>query len=144
MIICQKWAKMGDRGCAFLNYVEQQVVVQTSGHFGRRLPMELCGDFFRRLTPMVTSSVRMVIEGTGASAGAPPSWLRRAADVRVLGWSEGDEGRTLLHIEAPPLGEAAEEVYRQQVTWDTKPAPEDTALNVFARAAKEVRIGNPR
>ena len=105
--------------------------------------MEFCGDLFRRLSPLMTSSVRMAIEGSSSPVGAPPSWLRRASDVRVLGWDETDAGATILHVEAPPLGEAAEEIYRQQTLWDTKPAPEDTALNVFARAAKEVRTGNP-
>jgi len=118
-------------------------VLQTCGHFGRRLPMDFCGDLFRRLSPMVTSSVRMAIEGSSSPVGAPPSWLRRASDVRVLGWEESIAGGTILHVEAPTLGEAAEEIYRQQTLWDTKPAPEDTALNVFARAAKEVRTGNP-
>src|SRR5690349_5518408 len=105
--------------------------------------MDLCGDLFRRLSPMVASSVRMAIEGSSSPVGAPPNWLRRAADVRVLGWDESNSGGTIVHVEAPPLGEAAEDVYRQAALWDTKPAPEDTALNVFARAAKEVRTGNP-
>jgi hypothetical protein len=105
--------------------------------------MDFCGAFFKRLAPMVTSSVRMAIEGSSSPVGAPPAWLRRAADVRILGWAESGEGATILSIEAPTLGEAAEEVYRQPAFWETKPAPEDTALNVFARAAKEVRIGNP-
>ncbi|HEX4037847.1 MAG TPA: hypothetical protein VHX37_07295 [Acidobacteriaceae bacterium] len=106
------------------------------------MPLDFCGDLFRRLSPMVTSSVRMAIEGSSASSGAPPGWLRRAADLRVLGWSEIGQGDTVLHIEAPPLGEAAEEIFRQTALWDTKPAPEETALNVFARAAREVRSGN--
>jgi hypothetical protein len=125
-----------------MNYVEQHVLLQTGGHYGSRLPMEFCGDFFRRLSPMVTSSVRMAIEGSSSPVGAPPTWLRRAADVRVLGWAESSEGSTILSIEAPTLGEAAEEIYRQTALWDTKPDPEETALNVFARAAREVRNGN--
>lgn len=91
---------------------------------------------------MMASSVRMAIEGSSSPVGAPPNWVRRAADVRVLGWDEGETGATILHLEAPPLGDAAEEIYRQPALWETKPVPEDTALNVFARAAKEVRTGN--
>jgi hypothetical protein len=117
--------------------------LQTTGHFGRHLPMEFCGDLFRRLSPLVTASVRMAIEGSSSPVGAPPGWLRRAADVRVLGWQESAACETILQVEAPPLGEAAEELYKQSVFWDTKPSPQDTALNVFARAAREVRIGNP-
>lgn len=84
----------------------------------------------------------MAIEGSSSQAGAPPVWLRRAADVRVLGWEETSDGATILDVEAPRLGEAAEEIYRQPAFWDTKPAPEETALNVFARATREIRIGN--
>jgi hypothetical protein len=91
---------------------------------------------------MMASSVRMAIEGSSSPVGAPPSWLRRAADVRILGWAEGTDGATILNVEAPRLGEAAEEVYRQPALWDTKPDPNETALNVFARAANEVRQGN--
>ena len=119
------------------------MLLRTNEAYGRRLPLEFCGDLFRRHSPMVTSSVRMAIEGTSSPVGAPPAWLRRAADVRVLGWTDTAEGDTVLQIEAPPLGEAADEIFRQTAFWDTKPAPEDTALNVFARAAREVRIGNP-
>jgi hypothetical protein len=90
----------------------------------------------------MTASVQMAIEGSSAHVGAPPAWLRRAADVRVTGWTEGDGCSTLLHVEAPQLGDAAEELYEQQTLWETRPAPEDTAVNVFARAAREVRSEN--
>lgn len=104
--------------------------------------MNFCGQLFRQLSPMIASSVRMAIEGSSSPVGAAPNWLRRAVDLRVLGWNEGEMGSTVLRIEAPRLGEAAEEIYRQPELWDTKPAPGDTALNVFARAANQVRLGN--
>jgi hypothetical protein len=69
--------------------------------------------------------------------------LRRSADVRFVGISEGRNSDTVLHLEAPVLGEAAEEVYRQGTLWETRPAPDDTAVNVFARVTREVRQGNP-
>jgi len=85
----------------------------------------------------------MAIEGTGAHVGAPPAWLRRASDVRFVGISERNNCDTVLHLQAPLLGEAAEDVYSQSTFWDTKPSPEDTAINVFARVTREVRQGNP-
>jgi hypothetical protein len=85
----------------------------------------------------------MTIEGTSAQVSAPPAWLKRSSDVRFLGLSEGIESSTILHVEAPALGEAAEEVYAQGALWDTRPAPEDTAVNILARITREVRHGNP-
>ncbi len=107
------------------------------------MPLDFGGDVLRQLGPMMTSSVRMAIEGTSSHVGAPPTWLRRASDVRFVGISEGQHRDTVLHLEAPVLGEAAEEVYKQGALWDTRPAPEETAVNVFARVAREVRQGNP-
>jgi hypothetical protein len=91
---------------------------------------------------MMVSSVRMAIEGTSSHVGAPPMWLRKASDVRFVGLSETSNQDTILHLEAPALGEAAEDIYKQGKLWDTKPAPEDTAINVFARATREVSQRN--
>lgn len=98
---------------------------------------------FRQLAPLLLSSVRMTIEGTSAHVGAPPGWLRRASDVRFLGLSEGIESSTILHLQAPILGEAAKEVYAQGTLWDTRPAPEETAVNILGHITREVRLGNP-
>jgi len=126
-----------------VSYQEQQIVLHTEGGYGKRLPLDFSGDVFRQLSPMMSSSVRMAIEGTSSHVGAPPGWLRRASDVRFLGLSEGKDCATVLHLDAPRLGEAAEEVYKQGSLWETKPAPDDTAVNVFARVTREVRQGNP-
>jgi hypothetical protein len=91
---------------------------------------------------MMGHSVRMAVEGTSATVGATPMWLRRASDVRVLGFSER-HGNTLLKLAAPRLGEAAKELYAQNTLWETRPPEEDTAVNVFARVMLEVRKGDP-
>jgi hypothetical protein len=62
--------------------------------------------------------------------------------VRVTGWIEGDEGATVVQVEAPLLGEAAPELYEQRALWETRPSEDDTAINIFARAAQEVRSEN--
>lgn len=126
-----------------MHYQEQQIVLHTEAGYGRRLPLDFSGDVFRQLAPMMMSSVRMAIEGTSVHVGAPPAWLRRASDVRFVGISEGSNRDSVLHMEAPGLGEAAEELYQQGTLWETRPAPDDTALNVFARVTREVRQGNP-
>lgn len=117
-------------------------MLHTEADYGSKLPLDFSADIFRQLAPMMSASVRMAIEGASASAGAPPAWLRRAADVRFVGLSEKRNKDTVLHLEAPLLGEAAEEVYKQGTLWETKPAFGDTAVNVFARVTREVRQGN--
>ena len=120
-----------------MNYQHQEIFVESRDGYGKRPPMEFCGSVFRGLFPMLGSSVRMAIEGASSSAGAPPSWLRRASDVRVVGVS-GRDAATIFHVEAPPLGEAAKEVYLQDSLWETKPAESATAINVVARVIDDV------
>ena len=87
-------------------------------------------------------SVRMAVEGASVSRGPRPAWLERASDIRFVGYSsEGD--KTLLCLSAPSLGEAAEILYTQQTLWDTKPAPEQTAIDVFTKVVHEVGSANP-
>ncbi|HEY7838785.1 MAG TPA: hypothetical protein VIC54_09315 [Terriglobales bacterium] len=117
-------------------------MLHTDPGYGRRLPFDFGGDVLRRLAPMLAASVRMAIEGTSAHAGTQPGWLRRAADVRLVGISEGVDRATVLHVEAPTLGAAAEEIYRQERLWDTRPSPEETAVNIFARVTGDVRQGD--
>jgi hypothetical protein len=118
-------------------------VLHTQEGYGGRLPLDFGGDVLRQLAPMMLSSVRMAIEGTSSHLGAPPKWLRLASDVRLVGISGRRNRDTVLHLEAPALGEAAEEIYEQGRLWETRPAPEETAVNVFARVTREVRRGDP-
>ncbi len=99
--------------------------------------MEFCSTVFRGLGPMLGSAIRMVIEGASVSVGAPPSWLREAADVRVIGLSERNAA-TIFYVEAPPLGEAAKEIYRQESLWEIRPPESETAINVLARVLDDV------
>jgi len=120
-----------------MSYQHQEIFVESREGYGDRPPMEFCGTVFRGLTPMLGNSVRMAIEGASSSAGAPPSWLRRASDVRLIAVS-GRDAATVFHVEAPSLGEAAKEVYLQDSLWETKPAESATAINVVARVFDDV------
>ena len=63
----------------------------------------------------------MAMEGSSVAQGRPPGWVQRAADIRFTGYThQGDD--TLIGVEIPSLGEAAEELYRQRELWDTRPA----------------------
>ncbi len=125
-----------------MQYQEHAIVLCTRDGYGKHLPLEFCGQLCRQLAPMMLGSVRMAIEGTSSHTGAPPLWLRQATDVRIAGISGKRHENTILHLEAPILGEAAEELYQQQALWDTKPAPQDTAIHVLARVMKDVRTGD--
>lgn len=125
-----------------MNYQRQSVLLQSPERFGKRPPMEFCGSVFRRIYPMMANSVRMAFEGRSTATGELPRWLKRAADVRVLGFEE-QQGDTVLELEACPLGEAAEELYKQRRLWNELPAPEETAVNVMARVVNDVRSSNP-
>lgn len=93
------------------------------------------------MAPLMPYSLRMAFEGASVSRGHRPAWLKKASDVRFVGYaSKGDS--TLLCLSAPSLGEAAEELYKQQVFWDTRPSPEETAVDVLTRVVQEVGSGN--
>lgn len=79
----------------------------------------------------------MAIEGTSSAVGRPPTWFERAADIRFIDYTL-DQGDTLLVLQLPTLGDAAEELYKQGELWDTKPSPTQTAFEVFSRVVSEV------
>lgn len=124
-----------------MNYHHQTILLESAEKFGSRPPVEFCGDVFRRLYPVMANSVRMAFEGRSAATGEQPKWLKRASDVRVLGFSDR-QGDTVLELEAGRLGEAAEELYKQRTLWTDLPDPNETALNVMARVMQDVRSGN--
>jgi len=85
----------------------------------------------------MTGSVRLAVDGASSASGRPPSWLERASDIRFVDYvADGED--TLVVLELPTLGEAAEDLYRQVQMWDTRPAPEQTAVEVFSRVIDEV------
>jgi hypothetical protein len=70
--------------------------------------------------------------------GAPPQWLERASDIRTLGFGHR-EGRSVLHLKAPTLGEAAPELFEQQRLWPGIASPNDTALQLIGKVSFVVR-----
>ena len=125
-----------------LNYQPQVLRLQTNHDYCKRLPLDLCGDIMRTVKPLTTQSVRMAVEGSSVARGARPNWLDSASDIRFVDYSsEGED--TLLHVEVPRLGEAAHEIYEQGELWDTKPAAEATAIDVFGQVISEVAAANP-
>ena len=84
----------------------------------------------------------MALEGTSASVGATPIWLEKCVDIRTMGFSEKD-GRSVLHLKAPTLGEAAPKLFEQDSLFPSVASPNDTALQILNKIAQEVRRENP-
>lgn len=121
-----------------MNYIEQEIVFRTETFYGADVPLALSSSLLRHLASTARPSVRMALEGTSASVGAPPAWLERASDIRTLGFS-GKAGVSILHVKAPKLGDAAPTLFEQQSFWPTPASPDETAVQVIARIARAVR-----
>jgi hypothetical protein len=120
------------------DYIEQEIVLQTNSTYGRDVPLNLSSGLFRHLEATTKPCVRMAFEGTSSSVGATPAWLERAVDVRTLGFSERD-GRTIFHLKAPMLGEAAPKLFEQDSLFPGVASATDTALDVVGKIVREVR-----
>ena len=124
-----------------LNYEQRILRLQTPPEFRHRLPLEVCGRVFSGIPPLVEGALRMAIDGASVIQGRHPAWFQRASDIRLTGYDH-QGADTLLILELPKLGEAAEELYKQHEFWDTRPKPELTAFDVLRRVVDEVAIEN--
>jgi hypothetical protein len=118
----------------------QTITLESREHFGRRVPSQALGCVLERIPDAVRQSVRMAVEGRSRARGKRPDWLRAAADIRFLG-HEGDD-QTILHFEAPTLGDAAPRLYEQQELWPTKPEAQDTGFDILADVFRDVAARN--
>jgi hypothetical protein len=121
-----------------VNYLEQEIEMECDVQYGADVPIQISSALLRHLNETARPCVRMAIEGASASAGAPPQWLERASDIRTRGF-EHRHGRTLLHVKAPTLGEAAPELFAQQKLWPGVASPEDTALQLIGKVSCVIR-----
>lgn len=121
-----------------MNYIEQEIIFRTDSPYSHGVPLVVSSPLLRCLESTARPSVRMLLEGTSASVGAPPAWLARASDIRTLGFST-KQGRSTLYVKAPRLGEAVPQLFEQPSLWPTPASPDDTALQVMSRIATAVR-----
>jgi hypothetical protein len=115
--------------------------LQTGADYTQRIPLDVCAGIMGRISPLFVGSLRMAIEGASVASGRPPAWLERASDVRFVDYSH-DRDDTLIALGLPRLGDAAAELYRQGKLWDTRPNPDDTAVEVFRHVVDEVAAEN--
>ena len=124
-----------------MNYEPRILRLATPLDLRQRLPLDVCGRVFSAIPSLVEGALRMATDGASAIQGRPPAWFSRAADIRLVGYDQ-QGADTLLALELPKLGEAAEELYKQREFWDTRPDPELTAFDVLRRVVDEVAIEN--
>jgi hypothetical protein len=125
-------------GGNFLNYVDQEIVVETETPFGAEVPLPISSSLFRHLNDTARPCVRMAIEGSSASVGAVPGWLERASDIRTLGFEKRD-GYSVLHLKAPKLGDAAPDLFQQHRLWPGLAGPDDTVIQLIGKVGEVVR-----
>lgn len=82
----------------------------------------------------------MAFRNRSSMRGRKPAWFKAASDIRFVG-HEGDDQTDLL-FEVPTFAESAEELYRQQELWPTKPAESDTGFEVFGDVLDDVSVDN--
>jgi hypothetical protein len=112
--------------------------LETETSYGSDIPLAISASLLRRLEETARPCVRMVLEGTSASVGAPPAWLERASDVRTLGFSE-QNGKSVLHVKAPKLGDAVPEIFDQPSLWPGIASQDDTAIQLIGKVSHVVR-----
>ena len=118
-----------------------QILTLTSNeHFGRKVPPKAFGELLRVIPDAVRFSIRMAFESRSRAKGKRPRWLTAASDIRFLDHSGDDE--TILHFEAPRLGEAADVLYRQKELWPTRPEPNDTGFDLLGDVIADVTASN--
>jgi len=120
-----------------LNFVDQEIVLDTEESFGENVPIAMSSALLRRLEDTARPCVRMAIEGASAAVGAVPNWLERASDIRTVGFS-GRNGQSILHLRAPRLFDAAPDLFEQPTLWPRIADPEDTAIQLIGKVSAAV------
>ncbi|MBN1458663.1 MAG: hypothetical protein JXA57_03945, partial [Armatimonadetes bacterium] len=120
--------------------IQHHLRLHSDQHFGKRVPPEACGDVLKAVPAVARRAVAMRLSGRSAPPGRRAGWLKAATDIRFVDFYGDDD--TVLVFEAPGLGEAAEELFRQPDMFTTHPSPEDSGLDLLADVWEEVRRRN--
>jgi hypothetical protein len=121
-----------------VNTVERSFRLQAHEGLGARPRPELIGPVLTELRGTILDNVRMGFLHSSRARGRVPTQLQAAADVHFIGHSAAGESATDLHFELPTLGNAAPEIFRQQLLWDDGPQPDQTAFDLLAASLRDV------
>lgn len=105
-------------------------LISPSGTVPLRAMQEVCD----LLLGAAERGLRLAVEGTSVKRGRLPSWLTKSLDLNLIGMKKGS---TVLAIEAPLLGQTAQEQIQQQDFWYVVPKPEDTALTLLSKSVRD-------
>ena len=124
-----------------MNPVHTAVTLESGPGGGAVAPAEAVGEVLRLTPPVLRRCVRMAAEGRSRGRGRSPRWLTAAAGVTFAGAESAAGAGTVLHFEAPRLGDAAPEVFEQRLfSWEEdRPGPDATAFDLFAAVLADVR-----
>ena len=127
-----------------MSLVHTAVTLYSRERGGAVAPAEAVGEVIRLTPPVLRRCVRMAAEGRSWGHGRPPGWLTAAAGVTFAGADPAADGGTVLHFEAPRLGNAAPEVFAQHwFAWEEdRPDADATAFDLFAAVLADVRAGD--
>jgi hypothetical protein len=95
------------------------------------------GHLLLGVTPAVASVALMAIQGRGVARGRRPFWLRAMSDVRFRGAHVN--GRATFTFDAPRLGDAARDLFRQRDFWLAEPTLQDTGFDLLADAIRDIQ-----
>ncbi len=126
-----------------MSITAHEITIRSDEHFGRRLPTHQLGLLLAEIPTAVQCSISMALRNRSTGPGKTPNWLKRAADVRFVGHDGGAD--SILHFEAPTLGEAAAELYAQKSRYpelENRPSPDDTGFDLLADVLADVRARN--
>ncbi|MBI2927892.1 MAG: hypothetical protein HYY24_19555 [Verrucomicrobia bacterium] len=96
-------------------------------------------ELLRGLTECAERGLRLAIEGASVKVGRTPAWLDKAVNLVFSGL---EKGSTVLDLEAPTLGDVLGAGLQQQDFWNQPPAPDDTALSLFAKSVRDTTAEN--
>ena len=120
--------------------VERTFELRGTNGLGAKPRPELIGPVLGKVHDTLLASVRMGFLHSSRTRGRVPGILRRAADVRYLGHSGGENESTILRFEVPEFGSVAQELFAQGQLWDTGPKPEQTAFDLLAASLHDIRL----
>ena len=119
--------------------VHKTITLVSHEKYGRRPPPKPVGQILSRLPETIRGAILMSTEGRSVSSHLP-KWLVDVSDIRFIDIS-GDSD-TILHFDAPIMGETAPGLYSQKEFWSSLPSQDSTGFDIFADTLRDVNEAN--
>lgn len=117
--------------------IHHEICLESDQHFNGRLPTHHLGFLLADLPVTIRGAISMALRNRSKSPSKQPHWLKHASDLRFTG--HGGNGVTHLQFELPSLGEAAREVYEQQLLFDSgRPDGDLTGLDLLMTVVRDI------